>query len=294
MRVFARVARLGSFAGAARELRLSTTAVSRRVAELEDGLGVKLLQLTTRRIGLSEEGAAYLDRCERILEEIDDLESSIAAQRASPSGRLRVTAGVSFGQEQLVPLLPAFLEQHPKLSVDLDLSDRYVDLVAEGFDVAIRIGRLPDSTLVARRLAPSRVVLCASPAYLERAGTPGTPEDLARHACVIDRNTPLAWELAGENGPYRHVPEGRLQLNGAHVMRDVLVRGLGIGPLPSFVAGRSLASGELVEVLADFPLPLSSVFAVYPLNRHLSTKVRIWIDHLREQIGDPPVWERRP
>lgn len=291
MRVFTRVARLGGFAAAARELRLSTTAVSRRVSELEAALGARLLRRTTRRISLTEEGHAYLERCERVLEEIDDLESTIADQRSSPRGRLRLATGVSFGQEQVVPLLPGLLSRHPELVVDLELSDRFVDLVADGIDVAIRIGRLADSSLVARRLATCRFVLCAAPDYLERAGRPDVPEDLVRHDCVVDRNIRRAWEI--HLGPVLHriVPDGPLHVNSAHAVRDAALAGMGIALAPTFVVGRSLASGDLVELLPECTIADSGVYAVYPPSRHLSSKVRVFVDHVLEHIGDPPTWD---
>ncbi len=292
MRVFTRVARLGSFAAAARELRLSTTAVSRRVSELEESLGARLLRRTTRRLSLTEEGTAYLERCERVLEEIDDLESTVADQRSSPRGRLRITTGVSFGQEQIVPLLSELLSRHPELVVDLELADRYVDLVADGIDVAIRIGRLPDSSLVARRLATCRFVLCAAPAYVERAGSPVVPEDLSAHACIVDRNTPRAWEIHSGSVLHRIVPDGPLHVNSAHAVRDAALAGMGIALAPTFVVGRSLVSRDLVEVLPGCTVADSAVYAVYPPSRHLSTKVRVFVDHVMEYIGDPPAWDR--
>lgn len=292
MRVFVRVARLGSFAAAARELRLSTSAASRRVSELERALGARLIQRTTRQLKLTEEGAAYLERSERILEEIDELESTLADRRVAPRGRLRVAAGVSFGQEQILPLLPAFLARYPDLVVELELSDRFVDLVAEGIDVAIRIGRLADSSLVARRLATSRSVLCASPAYLRRAGDPATPAELSQHPCVVDRNAPRAWTLVGADGSHQVVPEGPLHVNSAHAVRDAVLAGIGIGLVPLFVAGANLADGSLAPVLPSFKLGAVGVHAVYPHTRQLSPKVRHWVDHLAESFGDPPGWER--
>ncbi len=292
MRVFTRVARLGGFAAAARELRLSTTAVSRRVSDLEGALGARLLRRTTRRLSLTEEGHAYLERCERVLEEIDDLESTIADQRSSPRGRLRITTGVSFGMEQIVPLLPGLLSRHPDLVVDLELVDRFVDLVADGIDVAIRIGRLADSSLVARRLATCRFALCAAPDYVQRVGRPVVPEDLAQHACIVDRNTPRTWEIQSGSGLHRIVPEGPLHVNSAHAVRDAALAGMGIALAPTFVMGRSLASGELVEVLPECTIPDSAVYAVYPPTRQLSTKVRVFVDHVLEHIGDPPAWDR--
>ncbi len=291
MRAFARVARLASFARAAAELRMSPTAVSRRVNALEEGLGVRLLERTTRRLRLTAEGEAYLERSERILEEIEDLEASVALEQASPRGRLRVAAGVSFALEQLLPLLPEFLGQHPDLSVDLEMSDRYVDLVADGIDVAIRIGRLPDSSLIARRLAVSRLVLCASAEYAARAALPDVPAGLAGHQFVIDRNGPRAFELHGPDGEERFTPEGRLYVNDAHATRDALRMGLGIGQLPTFVAGPDLAAGRLVPVLPRYRMPVATVSAVYPPSRQLSTKVRVWIDHLVACFGDPPSWD---
>lgn len=291
MKIFARVARLQSFSEAARELGTSTTSVSRRVGALEDDLGVKLLQRTTRRISMTDAGRGYLDRCEALLAEVALLEDEVREETAAPRGTLRVATGVSFAQEQLNPVLPRFLARYPDLSVELDLADRPVDLVAEGIDVAVRIGRLPDSSLVARRLALSRLALVASEEYLTRRGAPKAVEDLREHECILDRNQPLAWRLRSGGEETDFVPRGRLRVNSAHTVLAAAAGGHGIGLVPTFVSGPALSRGDVRCVLPEVepvPVPLN---AVYPPNRHLATRVRVFLDFLREEFGDPPSWD---
>ncbi|MEM9491187.1 MAG: LysR family transcriptional regulator [Myxococcota bacterium] len=292
MTVFARVARLGAFSAAARELQLSTTAVSRQVAQLEEHLGVRLLQRTTRRLSITDAGAAYLSRCERILADVHELEDALSEGQDNPRGRLRISAGVSFAQEQLGTLMPAFVERYPDLEVDLLLTDRHLDLITEGIDVAVRIGRLSDSSLIARRLAPIRHALCASPAYLAEHGGISAPAELAGHHCIIDTNQSRTWWFEGEGGVENVVAEGRYRVNNGHGACDAARAGLGVAYLPTFIAGSHLASGELIRLMPGYRVAEMTMFAVYPENRYLSASVRAFIDVLAEHFGGEPPWDR--
>ncbi len=276
MSVFARVARLGGFAVAARELRLSTTAVSRHVAQLEEHLRVRLLQRTTRRVSVTEAGAAYLVRCERLLADLEELEDAVGDGRREPRGRLRVSAGVSFAQEQLHATMPRFLTRYPAVEVELVLSDRHVDLVGEGIDVALRVGRLPDSSLFARRIAPCSHVVCAAESYLEARGTPRTVDDLAAHDCIIDTNLPRGWRFVRDGQPAPIREDGRYRVNSAHGACSAAVAGLGLAYLPAFVAGPSLHRGALVALPHLRAVDLH-LYAVYPQARYLSSGVRAFI-----------------
>lgn len=293
MSVFARVARLESFSAAARELHISATAVSRHVAALEQHLDVRLLQRSTRRVSLSEAGAAYLERCEQLLADLAELEDGVVGGRREPRGRLRISAGVAFAREQLHLLMPEFITRYPKLEVELQLSDRRIDLVGEGFDLALRIGRLPDSSLIARKLCPCRHVLCASPRYLAEHGAPESPDQLRAHACIVDTNQARAWTLVGPEGEVQHQVEGRYRVNSAHASCAAALAGLGVANLPTFVAGPHIASGELVVLLPAHPPFEMGLYAVYPENRYLSAGVRAFIDLLVEHFGgEQPPWDR--
>ena len=291
MQVFVRVSRLGSFAAAARELQLSNTATSRVVSQLEAHLGVRLLRRTTRQVSLTDEGAAYLRRCERILADIQELEEGLAEGQRTPRGRLRISAGVSFAQEQLNALMPEFLERYPELEVEALLTDRHIDLVAEGVDVAVRIGRLPDSTLIAKRIAPCRHVVCASPRYVAKRGLAQTPSALAEHACIIDTNQPRNWHFDGPGGPETFAATGRYRVNSAHAARDAAIAGLGIAYLPTFVAGTELVHGALVRQMPDYRAAETAMYAVYPENRYLSAGVTAFIRMLAERFQRDPPWD---
>jgi DNA-binding transcriptional LysR family regulator len=292
MRIYRRVAELESFSAAARDLRLSNAAVSKHIAALEERLQTKLINRTTRRMSLTTDGAAYYERCARILDDVDDTERSLSRASSAPRGRLRVSAPMSFGLMHLGPLLPEVLAQWPELSLDVDFTDRFVDLVEDGVDLAIRItSELPDSaTLTVRRLARAQRVVCASPAYLRERGIPEAPEDLARHHCLdygMSR-TPGAWDFVGPGGPLRVQVEGRLRVSNSLVMRDALLAGVGLGRLPSFYVAEELKRKRLRAVLTEFaPAPLS-ISAVYPRAKHLAPKVRVFVDFLRERFGAAP------
>lgn len=288
MRVFRRVVELNGFSAAARDQRLSNAAVSKIVAALEERLRAKLLNRTTRRQSLTPEGTAYYERCVGILDDVDETERSLSKNATAPSGLLRVNAPMSFGLLHVAPLAPVLLARWPALSLDLSFTDRFVDLVQEAVDVVVRIAtELPDSaSLTAQRLACARRVLCASPRYLRKHGTPKSPVDLARHECIVysEARPPREWPLDGPGGPIRVNARGRLVLNNSLAIRDAVLAGAGISLLPSFYVEPHLRRGELRAVLTDYvPKPLF-VHAVYARSKHLSPKVRAWVDLLRERF----------
>lgn len=292
MEIFVKVAEMEGFSAAARHLGISKTAASQAVAQLEEHLGTRLLQRTTRRIHLTAEGRAYHERCREILADVAQAEETLAEMKTEPVGLLRISAPVSFGHLHLAPALAEFLRQHPRLAVDMVMNDRVVDIVEEGFDLALRIGRLEESSLMARRLASVRMVVCASPDYLERHGTPMHPEALEDHTCLhyaYGRGLPPLWRRFDPD----RFPEGggRLRVNNGEALMAAAMAGLGLVALPTFLAARPLQAGHLVTVLEAHPLPEIGIFAVYPQQRHLSPKVRQLIDFLARHFGDPPPWE---
>ncbi|WGF86829.1 LysR family transcriptional regulator [Marinivivus vitaminiproducens] len=295
LRLFTTVIDTGGFSAAAARLGVTKSAVSRRVAELEDHLGARLLNRTTRRLALTDTGAAFYERAVRILADLDEAEQAASSQHTELRGRLRVAAPVSFGARYLGPALADFLIEHPRLQVDLDLNDRFVDLVEEGHDVAIRIGRLADSSLTARTIAHATCVACASPAYLERHGTPGHPVDLETHAGLSYANvTPSQqWRFRAPDGAQFSVKvPPRLCANNGDVLAQAACSHLGVAVLPSFIAGPALADGRLRRLLEPFEMPPIAVQAIYPHSRHLSSKVRLFVDAMKRRFGSNPPWER--
>ena len=294
MEAFVRVADSKSFSEAARRLRSSKSLVSRRVAALEAELGVRLFHRTTRSLTLTEEGRGYHAQVTRILAEIEEANRSVSQAQAKPRGRLRLSAPMSFGLLHLSPALPDFLARYPEVELDLSLNDRFVDVVDEGLDLAIRIGRLADSSLVARKLATLRLILCASPGYLGDHGAPKTPEDLRRHQCLCYSTNAQApeWRFVAPDGAPFSVPvAGRLHANNGDALRIAALRGQGIVYLPSFIVGGDLQAGTLQSLLPDYMPADSGIYAVYPHSRHLSAKVRAFIDFLAERIGPLPHWD---
>ena len=296
MRVFRRVAEMGGFALAARDLGLSAAAVSKHVGQLEAALGARLLHRTTRRIGLTEIGQAYLERARRILDEIAEAEDAVAGLHDAPRGLIRVNAPMSFGLLHAVAAVERFMDMHPGIEVDLSLNDRVVDLVEEGVDLALRVRRqLDDSTLVARRLSTIRHVVCAAPAYLAEQGVPAHPADLAGHDCLVYTlsRTPNRWAFSIDGRMEEIVVSGRLRANSSIAIRDALLAGHGIALIPTFAVADDIAAGRLTPVLADFLPPPFSLYAVHPPGRRVSAKVRLLADHLRDAFGDPPYWDFR-
>jgi DNA-binding transcriptional LysR family regulator len=285
--VFIEVVRKRSFVRAAQQLEVSVSAVSRGVAALEARLGVRLLQRTTRSVGLTEAGAAYFSRCEALLAELESAEAEASALGDELQGRLRMSVPSGLGMTHVVPALPEFLARHPRLSIDLDLSNRFVDLVEERYDLAIRTGSLRDSRLVARRLGPNRRQLAASREYLERHGTPRHPRELERHACLVLDITdhPERWDLQrrGETLPVNVA--GPLRSNNALALREACLRGAGIALLPGFLLGRDFAAGQLQRVLPAWATEEQGIYAIYPGYRFIPAKVRAFVDYLAGQLA---------
>ena len=289
IRAFTKVVQLGGFSAAARELRLSRSAVSKYIIDLERELGVQLLVRTTRSTAPTENGQAYYERCLAILADLDEADRAVARLQAEPRGILRVNAPMSFGTLHLGRAISDLMAQYPELQVALVLSDEVVDVVQEGFDVTLRIGDLPSSSLIARKIAPALRAICASPDYLAQHSTPQHPDDLRRHACLTYGYlaTGAQWKLTGPDGDHWiHVP-WTLCTNNAEVLRDAAVMGRGIALLPTFIAGADLQAGRLRSVLNDYKAPEISLYAIYPPTRHLSVKVRVFIDFLLARFGRP-------
>ncbi len=291
--VFTEVARLGGFTAAARSLGLSKSTVSKQIARLEDRLDVKLLHRTTRRLSLTEVGQAYYERCRRIIEEAEEAEQAVTNLHAEPRGTLRVNVPMSFGILHVAQALPAFMAQYPELAVDLDLNDRRVDLVEEGFDMAIRIGELSDSSLVARRLAPCRIAVVASPVYWAEHGKPTHPDDLKHHDCLIYtlRNRPAEMRFQGPDGLITVTSTGRLRANNGNLLLEAAKAGNGVYVCPTFFCGPGLKDGSLEEALVDYPPSETSVYAIWPQSRHLSAKVRAFVDFMLDAFGPDPYWD---
>ena len=283
---FVEVARRQSFAQAAQQLGRHPSAVSRAVAALEGRLGVRLLQRTTRRVALSAAGRDYFKRCEALLAEFEGADAEVRDLGASLRGTLRVSAATGSGQTLLAPILADFLIAHPLLSLDLQLTNRYVDLVEEGYDLALRVGALTDSRLVVRRLAPSRRILIASPAYLEHHGNPRQPRQLEEHAClVLDIGAhPQRWELESGRTRAAHEVRGPMHSNNALALLSACRGGLGIALLPEFVALAALAEGTLRRVLPAWGSAEQAIFAVYPTARFIPAKVRAFVDFVATRL----------
>ena len=289
MNVFRRVLELRSFSAAARDLRLSNAAVSKHVASLEERLRVRLLHRTTRRVAATPAGDVYYQRCTRLLDDLVEAEQSISSSGSTPHGLLRVNAPVSFGVMHVAPLLPAFLQRWPDIKVELTFDDRFIDLVEEGVDVAIRVGySLPDSaTLVAQRLARTRHVLCATPRFLRAHGAPACPADLARFNCIgySQSRTRGEWQFIAPDGPVRVPIKGNLEMNNSIAIREAVLGGVGIALLPLFYVEPWLRKKRLREVLAPYNPANLFVNAVYPGQRHLSARLRVFIDFLKSRLA---------
>ena len=296
MRVFAKVVESSSFAGAAARLGISASMVTLHVKELEERLGVRLLNRTTRKVSLTETGRAYYERCTRLLADLEETEQAVSDMHAAPRGELRVNATPAFGILQLTPAIADFTNRFPAISVELMLSERMVDLIEEGFDLAVRVGELPDSSLIARQLAPCRMVVCGAPSYFEKHGKPRTPADLTAHNCLTVTGTGLsyyrAWQLTAADGTAVNVlPTGNLRTNSGAVLIVAAFAGHGLVYLPTYLVGDALQSGRLAAVLDVYmgpPLPLR---ALYPHNRYLSAKVRAFVDFLAARFGQDPPWD---
>lgn len=294
MRMFAKVVESGSFTGAAARLNTSASLISQHVKDLEERLGARLLNRTTRKVSLTEVGRAYYERCVRILAEVEDAERVAGEMHSAPRGDLRVNASPTFGVMHLAEAIADFAVRFPAISVEVLLSNRVVDLVEEGFDVAVRVEELPDSNLITRHLADCQRVVCGAPSYFAKHGRPRVPADLAHHNCLklMGLASYRDWLFSEKDGaPFNFTPQGSLRANGAAVLAFAAVAGHGLTYLPTYIVYEELRTGQLIPVLDDYvaaPLPLR---ALYPHNRQLSAKVRAFVDFLAERFGHEPVWD---
>ncbi|NTJ66853.1 LysR family transcriptional regulator [Agrobacterium rhizogenes] len=292
LEIFASVVATGSMSLTGRALGFSPAVISKRIKRLEDRLGTRLLQRTTRQISLTEAGQGFYDRVLAILAGLEEAEAYIAGRSSQMHGTLKISAPTSFGRLHIAPHLNSFMQAHPELALNLVLSDEFVDIVGGGFDLAIRIAELTDSSLVARRLAPVRRVLCASPAYIDTHGLPQDIDDLRRHICLPAHNLD-PWRLEGPKGSLIFRPEGRLITNSSEVVREAVIAGLGIALRSTWDIGGELRDGRLVQVLPAYEGSHNvTLSAVYPSRQFLPAKVRVFIDFLAELYGPVPYWER--
>lgn len=292
MRAFVATVDTGSFSQAARDLGASKATVSKQVAALENHLQVRLLHRTTRKLNLTDEGREYVERARRILDELSDAQDAVSPLGAEPRGRLRISAPHTFGAMHLSHALAAFIERYPLIHLDIEFSDRLVNLVDEGFDAVIRISRLKDSTLIARRIAPATMTLCAAPSYWEKYGIPKHPGELSAHKGIIYSylSTPGEWSFKDGDKRINIKINGNLTTNNDVVIRSAAVQGMGIFYGPSFIVSRALREGELEPALSAYWEEPLGVYAVYPSNRNLSPKVRAFVDFLAEWFRHTPDW----
>jgi len=294
MDTFIKVVEAGSITGAAARLGVAKSAVSRRLKELEGHLGVELFHRTTRRMNLTETGRAYYHQSVRILEDVLEAELATSKAHGTLKGSLKVALPSSFGLMHMGPAIQAFSKQHPQIEFDLDFNDREVDLIQEGFDLAIRIAKLPDSSLIARRLAPIQTVLCASPEYLKRAGTPQTPEELIDHQCLVYNliHDFEHWHLTDGKGELIKTKiHSYMKASSGEFLRNAAVEGQGIVFMPTFIVYKEIERGALVPILKDYKLAKIDAYAIYPQTRHLSQRVRAFVDFLVKRFEGTPYWD---
>lgn len=294
--VFVQVVDSGSFTAAAEKLSLSKSIVSRYVSRLEDRLGARLLNRTTRRLSLTEAGQVFYTRSEKGLQELMDAELEVSRLQGEPRGTLRINAPMSFGILHIAPAIPDFLKPYPSLKIDMRLDDRSIDVIEEGFDVTIRISELTESSLIARRLAPCRHVLVASPNYLKRRGEPRIPQDLRNHSILANQwqGAAQAWEFRmGDDNPTVVNVSAAIQMNNSLALREALLADGGIARVPTFVVGRDVQEGRLQSVLRHYQLPEVSIYAVFPQRQYLTPKVRAFVEFMVEHISMVPYWDQR-
>ena len=293
LETFVAVATKGSLTATALAEGVAPAVIGRRIDALEERLGVKLLVRTTRRISLTHEGSAFLEDCQRLLTDLASAEASVSAGGVKASGHLRVTAPAGFGRRHVAPLVPRFIALHPDVSVSLNLSDRVVDIANEGFDCAVRVGDLPDSSLISVRLADNRRQCVAAPSYLKRAGVPQHPSELARHECLTlssDASQTRGWAFRVK-GEVTHLrPHGRLDCSDGQVLHDWCLQGLGIAWRSTWEVASEIAAGRLQPLLEEYAAPPNGIFAVFTHARHLPLRVRLWIDFLKQTYGSAAYW----
>ena len=294
---FVSVATRGSLTAAARAEGVAPAIIGRRLDALEEHLGVKLLVRTTRRISLTHEGSAFLEDCHKLLADVANAEASVSAGGLRASGHLRLTAPAGFGRRHVAPLVPRFRALHPEVVISLNLSDRVVDLAGEGFDCAVRVGDLPDSSLVSVRIAENRRLCVAAPEYLQRRGVPQHPSDLAQHDCLAlssGASQTRGWAFRLPTGELAHIrPAGPLDCSDGQVLYDWCLAGFGIAWRSIWEVEHEIATGQLVAVLEDFAAPPNGVYVVFPHAKHLPLRVRLWIDYLKHHYSQPGFWHAR-
>ncbi|WP_198244299.1 LysR family transcriptional regulator [methane-oxidizing endosymbiont of Gigantopelta aegis] len=288
MNVFVKVARAGSFAAAARELGISRAMATKHIMFLEKQLHTRLFNRTTRSLSLTEAGAAYLERCQEVLLDVEEMEAAITHLQHEPRGVLKISAPPVIGATQIAPALTDYMKEYPHIDVDMALHGGHTDLIEEGFDIGIWLGELSDTSLVARKLARSQLVVCASPDYLAQKGVPEQPEDLEEHSCLVNwamapRNK---WLFKGVLGKLEIKVSGRMQANMADPIRIGAINGLGIVMLPRYIVGRDIEKGKLQPILEDYAIDPMPIHAVYPHRKYLSTKVRIFIEYLQAWLSN--------
>jgi DNA-binding transcriptional LysR family regulator len=291
--IFAAVVEQKSFTAAANKIGLSKAAVSKSVSGLERALGARLLNRSTRHLSLTEAGSMVYEHCTRIVQEADQITRRIANLHAEPRGQIRLSAPMSFGQLHVAAAIARFRRHYPKINLDLQLTDRLVDLAEEGFDLTIRVGPQPDAHIVARHLAYANWVICAAPAYLEKCGAPNTPEELNTHAVLVNRDGPPGgrWQFQHGNQRVSVSVTGSVNINNSEALTRAAIAGGGIAMLPTYAAGPYLTRGELLPVLPDYRPPVEGIYAVYLPNRFLTPKVRALVDYFLEVFGGVPYWD---
>jgi DNA-binding transcriptional LysR family regulator len=295
MMTFAKVVEVKSFSAAARALSTSKSLVSKQVSNLETALGVRLLNRTTRRMSLTEIGAAYYEHCARIAQEIDAAEVEVTQLQVEPRGVLRITTPIVFAALHLAPVLATFLKANSKVEVEVNATDRVVDIVEEGYDLAIRITDHPSPTMIARKIAPVRWATCASPKYLKEQGTPVSPQDLAKHQCLVYQDHPSmshGWPYKVGNKIVKVPVSGNCRVNNSGVLQELALAGAGIVLAPTYMLGPHVKSGKLKQILPDsVAFPDMSLYATYMPNRYMQPKLRTFIDHLLAHFGPQPAWD---
>lgn len=286
MNVFVRVAKAGSFAGGARDLGISRAMATKHIMQLEGHLGTRLFNRTTRSLRLTEVGASYLDRCQQVLEDVEEMEAAVTHLQTEPRGVLKISAPHVIGTTHVAPALAEFLKLHPDLSVDIILQGNMSDLVDEGIDMAIHLGGIEDTSMIARKLASSPLAVCGSPAYFEQYGIPLTPEDLVNHSCLVNWSIPPRdqWVFKGPSGDIMIKVTGRILTNVADPIRVAAIQGLGLVMLPRYIVGKDIEKGKLQAVLEDYELSPLEIHVVYPHRKYLSAKVRKFLDFLQEWL----------
>ena len=295
LQAFVHIVEAATMTSAAERLGVAKSAVSRRLSELEEHLGVELFHRTTRKLVLTESGQGFYTRCIQILDDLEEAEHAVTQAHQELSGQLRVAAPLSFGLMHLGPAIIEFQKLHPKLNFDIDFNDRQIDLIQEGFDVGIRIADLKDSSLISRKLARVSVVICASPDYIKKHGAPNTPEELINHPCFTYSNltNPDQWTFIDKQGEETMIKVSKLmQSNNGKFLQSAAIEGLGILRQPTFIAYEAITKGELIPILQDYSITEVNAYAIYPPTRHLSQRVRRFIDFLVERFSGTPYWEQ--